>query len=135
MLPSLDIFPADARAFVEGLLAEPLLPVSALRQEVETHHKLLREAHLHRALVPYELAGELAEACLALLWMVREDTPEDMHRLVQVAVHYFTLDSDARGDFAERGLDDDREVVLAVCRHLGRTDLLAAEVDGGPEPT
>jgi len=125
-LANLDItaFPEGTRAHLEKLFNEPLLEPSALRAQVDTHLRLLREAFMTNPDIAHELATKLTESCLGLLWMSREDTPEEVRRLVQVATHYFTLSEDSEGDFTKGGLDDDRDVINIICQHLGRDDLI-----------
>ena len=125
-LATLDItaFPEGTREHLERLFAEPLLEPCALRAQVDTHLRLLREAFMTNPDIAHELATKLTESCLGLLWMSREETDEETRRLVQVATTYFTLSEDSEGDFTKGGLDDDREVINVICRHLGREDLV-----------
>jgi len=120
----LTAFPEGTREHLGVLFEEPLLEPSALRTQVDTHLRLLREAFMTNPDIAHDLATQLTESCLGLLWMSREGTDEETRRLVQVATHYFTLSEDRDGDFSKGGLNDDREVINVICRHLGRDDLV-----------
>jgi hypothetical protein len=121
---ALAAFPEGTRKHLRTLFAEPLLEPSALRGQVDTHLRLLREAFLTNPDIAQELATQLTESCLGLLWMSREGTALETRRLVQVATHYFTLSEDRDGDFSRGGLNDDREVLNIICQHLDREDLI-----------
>jgi len=117
-------FPESTRSHLERLMAEELLEPRALRAQVDTHLKLLREAFLTSSNVDQALATALTNTCMALCWMNGDDASEETSRLIQVAAHYFVLSEDGEGDFAMGGLEDDRLVINVICQHLGREDLV-----------
>ena len=117
--------PEHLVAIFDELVGEPLADAAVLQGEVETHLKLMRHAGFSNPQVNLPISEALALAGLGLLAHVDGDPDEGARRLVQAAVRYFALDSDADGDFASRdGLDDDVVVMNAVCRALGREDLV-----------
>ena len=110
---------------VKKLLAEKLEETSILMEEVQTHNKLMQHAMFSNDTVDTRLAERLTKTTLILLRTIDSETSEYHRRLIQVGARYFTLDDDASGDFnMADGLQDDARVVNAVCRYLGRDDLL-----------
>jgi hypothetical protein len=116
--------PMSARAIVESLQAEPLLPIPTLRAQIERHLRELREGAVHNEFLDLDLAEQLAVSCRALLDGLGDSPPPRHHRLTQIAVRYFILDEDGESDLTSLlGLEDDAEVLNAVCLALGRPDL------------
>ena len=74
------------------------------------------------------LAGRIAWLCGKLLEALPDQPDERQHRLTQLAVNYFVLAEDGHDDnHSLIGFDDDLDVVVAVIKELGLTELLEEE--------
>ena len=119
--PNLSHLSNETQALFQQLLVEAVEPVEAIREQVNTHMKLLREAAIHAGHVNHGMAESITRSLLALLAGLDQGSSAEEHRLIQAAAHYFVMDDDSAGDFSGwDGLSDDLAVVQAVCDALGK---------------
>lgn len=122
--------PVEVRQVARRLLDEPLRSPAALREGVVEHLELLEREHRRNEFLDLVRAREVAARCLRLLDGLaeaeadgarpdREPPDPEIHRLVQVAARYFTIEDDADDDLSLDGIDDDAAVVAAVEALLG----------------
>lgn len=106
-------------------MAGELVPASWLRAEVDRHLDETRAAAARREFVDLALAERVATNLRALLDGLDHDTPDGHRRAVYAAARYFVQMEDGEHDLeSEIGFHDDAEVLNAVARLVGRTDLL-----------
>ncbi len=106
-------------------MAGELVPATWMRADIDRHLAAVRDASKRLEFVDVALAEQIARTLHALLAAVEHETPERDRRIVYAAVRYFVQLDDGDHDFeSEIGLHDDAQVVNAVARHLGRTDIL-----------
>jgi hypothetical protein len=125
--------PAEAVETFRELLQEPPQDPLILREQIERKLETAREEAARGTPVDLELAERLAATCKRLLEVgvrPRSDplliprTSSSEERLILAAIRYFVLTLDAEDDLlTPGGLQDDAQVLDAVLRHLGRTDL------------
>ena len=121
----LSAVPADARALVADLLAEPSIGHDDLLDAVADYLDEISLAAARDGFVDAKLGETVAEVCLELLADLGSGTSDKDNRLVQVAVRYFVVEDDADGDLTSVvGFDDDARVLNAILRLLGREELL-----------
>jgi hypothetical protein len=118
----IELVGTEVRPIVRRLLAEPLVPVAKLRDDVEAHLESLTRDGGRQEALDLEEAQSIAARCLALLDRLTAAgiaAPKPMRRLVQVAARYFVFEDDAADDdLAFDGLSDDESVIVAVERLL-----------------
>lgn len=115
--------PPEYRDRVELLLSQPPLGFEALRAEVDDYVDTVRQVGLMVDMLDIDTAMKLVDVVRALLAM--ESTLEDEEqRLVQLAAHYLVREEDDEEVTGVLGFDDDIQVVNAVCRVVGREDLV-----------
>lgn len=113
------------RAVLRGLLDEPIVGHAELVAKVDQYLAHIEARAQNEEFVDVALAGQLAGCAKALLNTLAPETPEDILRLAHAAIRYFLLEHDGESDVASPiGFDDDRDVLNAVARQLGREDLL-----------
>jgi len=104
----------ESRKLVAQLWSDPLLPATALRDQVDSYVEVFRAAQRGNEFLDVRQAESLGEQCRRLLDAVGDDAPEERRRLVQIAVRYFVIEDDGDDDMGIGGLDDDEAVVAAV---------------------
>ena len=119
----LSAVPADARALVADLLAEPSIGHDDLLDAVADYLDEISLAAARDGFVDAKLGETVAEVCLELLADLGSGTSDKDNRLVQVAVRYFVVEDDAppRGGGAP---PPHARVLNAILRLLGREELL-----------
>ncbi len=125
-------FDSTTRRIVEQLNEESLVPVQILSDELQQYVETLGTHSANAEFIDDGLADRITSLCWKLLAALPEEPDERQHRLTQLAVSYFVLAEDGHDDnHSMIGFDDDLEVVVAVIRELGLTELLEDEpVDG-----
>jgi uncharacterized membrane protein YkvA (DUF1232 family) len=114
-----------SRDVLRTLLDEPLVSADELRREIAEYVAAVHARAQREEFVDVRLVDRVGDACLGLLSAIGDEAPPESRRLVQAAIRYFILESDADSDFSSVvGFDDDAEVVNAVARYLQRTDLV-----------
>ena len=117
-----DLIAELARPVFQKLLDEPPLSADELGAQVRAHTEALRGRGQG---VDVALAERLQTACEALLASLSDFSGDTSRQLVHAACRYYVLEEDAHADSTPGGLEDDREVVAAVARHLGLDDVAA----------
>jgi uncharacterized membrane protein YkvA (DUF1232 family) len=116
--------PENARILVEQLIQEDLVSSDELRFEIEKYSSKIDRFARKRDDLDVNLAECIAQSCLAMLDTLKQDSPAEHRRLMQVACRYFVEEDDEEGDLGSVfGFDDDAEVLNIVVRKLGRPDL------------
>jgi len=106
-------------------MAGELVPAAWLRLEVARHLDETRTAAERREFVDVALAERVAAGLTVLLTDIDDETPESRRRVVYAAARYFVQMADGEHDLdSEIGFHDDAEVLNAVARFVGRTDLV-----------
>lgn len=116
--------PVEYRDRFADLLGEPRLAFEALREDLTTYLETIHQVGLMVKLLDLGVARSLADTALALLDYARRHDDEELRTLVQAAVRYFILEEEDEEITGVLGFDDDRQVINAVCRAVGRTDLV-----------
>jgi hypothetical protein len=116
--------PVEYRDRFEGLLGQSLQELDDLRAEVESYLETVRRVGPLVALIDVGEAEQLGEATVALMNHLEPGQPALFRQLVQSAVHYFVREEEDEEITGVLGFDDDIQVVNAVCRALGRHDLV-----------
>ncbi len=94
-----------------------------LEPSVDDYLVVVRAAAATRDFVDLRLAEQIADA-LRVLLAVADDYTGRERALLAGAVGYFTHVDDENSDLTSAtGLEDDAEVLNAVCRYLSRSDL------------
>lgn len=102
------------------MLREPRRSREELRRLVAQHLVRLESAAREDDFIDAPMAGHIAHLCHRLIDTIAPPVAEDHRRVVQAAALYFALADDVEGDTISLiGLDDDRQVVTAVCDELG----------------
>lgn len=110
--------PEPTRKSFEPLLKEKPMTTAALRKAVNVYMTRLVET-ASRVPSADPAAGRLAgEQCLDLLDASGTEDDENAHPLVQAAVRYYVLATDAQSDLSAGGFDDDLEVIARVTETL-----------------
>ena len=118
-------FEPTTRRIAEQLFEETLVPVPVLSDEREQYVESLSSHAANAEFVDDGIAEKITTLCWKLIGALPENPDEHQHRLTQLAVNYFVLAEDGHDDkHSMIGFDDDLEVVSAVVRELGMTELL-----------
>ena len=118
-------FEPTTRRIAEQLFEETLVPVPVLSDELEQYVESLSSHAANAEFVDDGIAEKITTLCWILIGALPENPDEHQHRLTQLAVNYFVLAEDGHDDkHSMIGFDDDLEVVSAVVRELGMTELL-----------
>ena len=118
-------FEPTTRRIAEQLFEETLVPVPVLSDELEQYVESLSSHAANAEFVDDGIAEKITTLCWKLIGALPENPDEHQHRLTQLAVNYFVLAEDGHDDkHSMIGFDDDLEVVSAVVRELGMTELL-----------
>jgi hypothetical protein len=121
-------FDSTTRRIVEQLNEESLVSPKVLSDELQEYVEELNSHSTNAELVDDGLAGRIAWLCGKLLEALPDRPDERQHRLTQLAVNYFVLAEDGHDDnHSLIGFDDDLDVVVAVIKELGMTELLEEE--------
>jgi len=116
--------PPEYRERVGQLLGESLVPRSELRGEVLGYITTVEQVSQMVQMLDSATALRLSEVVMALLDHVTDDASEPSRRLVQLAAHYLVREDDDEEVTGVLGFDDDIQVINAVCRAVGRADLV-----------
>jgi len=114
--------PPEYRERARELLAEPLVELDALRDEVRAYVRTVEQVSKVVQMLDSATALRLSEVVLALTDGTLDTEPA--RRLVQLAGHYLVREDDDEEVTGVLGFDDDVQVVNAVCRALGRDELV-----------
>lgn len=115
--------PPEYRDRAEALLAQPVVGFDSLRAEVDDYVDTVRQVGLMVEMLDVDAVMKLVEVVRALLAM--EPTLEaEEQRLVQLAAHYLVREEDDEEVTGVLGFDDDIQIINAVCRVVGREDLV-----------
>lgn len=119
-----DLPPDERLRFLELCTSRAVADLRADAVRIEGYLYRLGRSAADDPTIDVERASAVAAALLALVGDAdRFDFYE--RRLLAGAVDYFVLEQDGSNDVAHlRGLDDDARVVRAVCRALGREELV-----------
>lgn len=113
-------FPVHAMHVFEDLLEEPEGDLDALRAAITAHACAYEAAAAADPLLDAGEGDALAARALRLLDAFGPAATPAERRVAWAAARYFVKQDDAESDFQVGGLDDDREVLDAVERWLGR---------------
>ena len=115
MINAFTQLPFEYQEYLAPLEREDLIPIAALRVEVQDYLKELDEAISSFEFLDIATAKNVGNTCLGLLNHVGPNPSKMNHRVLQMAIRYFILDEDAEGDASSIiGFDDDAEVVRAA---------------------
>jgi len=121
-------FDSTTRRIIEQLNEESLVSPKVLSDELQEYVEELNSHSTNAELLDDGLAGRIAWLCGKLLEALPDQPDERQHRLTQLAVNYFVLAEDGHDDnHSLIGFDDDLDVVVAVIKELGLTELLEEE--------
>ena len=110
----------DVGAQLQAHLDAPLEPPAQQQRKLTTYLQSLESQAAEHEFLDLELARQLGLECEVLLDLLNYGTPEQTHRLVQMAVSYFIDPHDAEDDTdSPIGFDDDAEVIRLVAEELG----------------
>lgn len=115
--------PVEYRDRFHALYSAPLVDLSLLRRDVDAYLATVRQVGRMVKLLDMGAAEKLATVSIALIDHV-EGGAEEPRRLVQAAVRYFVLEEEDDEITGVLGFDDDTQVLNAVSRALGRSDLV-----------
>jgi uncharacterized membrane protein YkvA (DUF1232 family) len=116
--------PIEYRDRFRQLLDQPAEPVPSLRAEVQRYIATVKQIGLMVKLLDIGAAERLAEVSVALLDHLTDAHPPEAKLLVNAAVRYFVREEDDEEVTGVLGFDDDVQVINAVSRMVGRTDLV-----------
>ena len=115
----MDITAVLAEYVRESTVAE----LEELIDHVTAHLNVVRAAAAERDFIDVRLAEQIV-AVLTVLLAEADDYTARERALLAGAARYFTDANDENRDlFSPTGFDDDVEVLNAVCKYVGRTDL------------
>jgi uncharacterized membrane protein YkvA (DUF1232 family) len=118
-------FDSATRRIVEQLNEESLVPVQVLSDELQEYVEELDKHSSNAEFVDAAIAKRITSLCWKLLDAMPAEPDERQHRLTQLAINYFVLAEDGHDDnHSLIGFDDDLQVVEAVIKELGLTELL-----------
>lgn len=121
-------FDSTTRRIIEQLNEESLVSPKVLSDELQEYVEELNSHSTNAELLDDGLAVRIAWLCGKLLEALPDQPDERQHRLTQLAVNYFVLAEDGHDDnHSLIGFDDDLDVVVAVIKELGLTELLEEE--------
>jgi len=119
--------PPEYRERARELLAAQAVPNDELRVEVERYRATVEQVSRIVPMLDGEMALRLAGVITSLLDHLADmdDSEVSDHRgLVQMAARYLILEDDDEEVTGVLGFDDDIQVINAVCRAVGRDDLV-----------
>jgi len=119
--------PEEYRDRFSDFLAEHPIPFQVLERELQTYLTTVRLVAPMVRLFWVEDAEKVAATLMALLQNTPPTAPSAELRLVQAATRYFMEEAEDQEITGVLGLDDDILVVNAVCRRLGRDELVIPE--------
>ena len=103
----------------------PLQPRSAMIAQVRQYQAAVEAEAEHLEFVDTDQAARLANAIIAMIEGLTDESPDEHRRLVQAAAAYFALTDDVSDDVnSPIGFDDDERVARAVAEYIGRRELM-----------
>ncbi len=121
----LESLPDRSRAVFGNLLENPQSGRENLLERVRDYLESLEEQQARAERLDLKTARLLGRKCIDMLEKTSADD-EEGEKLIEAAVVYFVEYDDGEHDFhSPFGFDDDLEVVDAVARELGFTDVVA----------
>lgn len=113
-----------SRIVLRALLGAQRTPDAELKAELTRYLGEVEARAEHEEFVDVHLARQLTECAMNLLNALAPETSEELRGLVHAAIRYLLLEEDGDHDTSSPvGFDDDRDVLNAVARQLGRNDL------------
>ena len=126
--PAFQQLPEPIQAALLALAEEPEESRENLVRMVIAYRRHLGAVGPSLPVVNLTLAERLADASIALLQGLADETPDTERRLAQVAIRYFVEADDGQEDLiSPDGLEDDRLVFNAAAAALGREDLVVMD--------
>ncbi len=117
--------PPEISRLLRGYLAEELLPLDDLRDQITAYLEDLAHRSLEHEFIDLELATTIGQRFHELIDGVTIEMSNEHRRLIQAATQYFATEQDADGDTASPiGFDDDTFVFNLVAKEVGRDDLV-----------
>ncbi|MDH3915692.1 MAG: hypothetical protein OEU49_02095 [Chromatiales bacterium] len=112
--------PEAIAALFQRLMSGPRLSREELRRRVATYLVSVEVSSRDVDHMDVDTAQAIANRCHRLIDTLTVDSGEQHRRMVQAAVLYFVMESDAEDDRESLiGFEDDKLVVEAACRELG----------------
>lgn len=126
----LESLPDRSRAVLGNLLENPQSGRKNLLEGVREYLASLEQQKGRAERLDLKTARLLERKSIAMLEKKSADD-EEAEKLIEAAVTYFVEYDDGDHDFhSQRGFDDDLEVIDAVARELGFTDVVAMTPEG-----
>lgn len=119
----LEDIPIEYRSRFRDLLEEVPRDLKDVEQELLAYIETVRHVAKVVRLLNLDEANALAATGITLL-READTTRDEVHRLVQSAIHYLIVEEDDDEITGVLGFDDDILVMNAVCRSLARPDLV-----------
>ena len=116
--------PEEYRERFVDLLDHTTLPVERVVADVEQYLATVEAVARMAVAFDADQARRLANTALALLADLDDESHPRSRALVQAAAHYFVHEDEDEEVTGVLGFDDDTQVLNAVCRGLGRPDLV-----------
>jgi hypothetical protein len=117
--------PTEISRLLRGYLAEELLSLDDLRNQITAYLEDLAHRSLEHEFIDLELATKIGQGFIELVNGVNIGISSEHRRLIQAAAKYFVTEEDADPDTASPiGFDDDTLVFNLVAKELGRDDLV-----------
>ncbi len=127
MIPLEDLLhdlPEEYRERFELLLDQTAVPASVLQAEIDDYLATVRRVGPMVAFIDVGEAEKLAKATTGLVELLATDRDATTHAVVQAATRYFVEEEEDEEVTGVLGFDDDIQIVNAVCRAVGRSDLV-----------
>jgi len=119
-----DDVPVEYRDRFLELLQQPTSTTDTLREQLERYMATVKRVSKMVRLLDIDRALALCHNAMQLIAFSRPDHPPAVKMLIQAAVHYFIFEEEDEEVTGVLGFDDDVHVMNAVCRALGRDDLV-----------
>lgn len=116
--------PEEYRERYHALLDETAVSVETLQAEIDVYLATVRRVGPLLAIIDVGEAEKLATTTSSLLQILASESDPATHAAVQAATRYFVKEDDDEEITGVLGFDDDIQVVNAVCRAVGRVDLV-----------
>ena len=117
--------PPEISRLLRGYLAEELLPLDELRDQITAYLEDLARLSLAHEFIDLALATTIAQRFHELIDGITIEMSTEHRRLIHAAAKYFVTEEDADADTASPiGFDDDAFVFNLVAREIGRDDLV-----------
>ncbi len=120
--------PPEISRLLRGYLAEELLPLDDLRDQITAYLEDLARLSLAHEFIDLALATTIGQRFHELIDGITIEMSTEHRRLIHAAAKYFLTEEDADADTASPiGFDDDAFVFNLVAREIGRDDLVIEE--------